>query len=701
MIAERDFIYCGIPWRAGGRTREGVDCAGLARLFLHEEMGIDLTIPDTTEPGKVDAEEALKGCRMTAAQDLQRGDLIFFRHIETQRICHVAICLGGAKILHIVKGDESRIDNGFKLTQRMKLRPCAAVSSSDTVRLAAALSDPVVGEVGIVTLLVLSILLAVASYALSPKLGRLGNKYGRYGFDALVTQNSPEVPLPDLLGSVVVAGNSPYTQQSEKSASATAASQKANKIIILASAPSEEIDYQTGLKINGLAWNDIFFNAGSTTEGIWIDPAQTKAEAVTGTINGDSNVPSVSLYDGAYGIAVDVDVRAQYDREFPLYGFSGCSYMVFRLIDSTKFQNFNVTTRVKCRKCRTFDESGFIQTNETTASLGTGDGSTVRWKLPYEDVIVIGAMSIPSLATDYYEMSASNQTGNVYLLNRTKGYVEFLTAPASGLIQYTAAHYEREWSQNPAMQIVYLLTEKGRGLGLTEDKIDWPSFVDFRDFCDASITYQSATGEVTGPRWVTNYAVDFRKPIQEHIQAILDGCHAILFPSGGKFVIASIGAGTSVFSFTTANILEGSFASELIDRAERANRIKVLYHSEETHNAEAEVIVDHAADQAARSTRMGNNGVVDANLKLEAVTSPSQAERIAMAHLEEEVGGRNRARFKTTLKGLALQKGDVIDVTHPCRPSWSARLMRIEDLSHDEDDRLEITALDYTPGAYL
>lgn len=50
MIADRDFIYENLPWRAGGRTREGLDCAGLALLFLREEFGLDVTAPDTTQP---------------------------------------------------------------------------------------------------------------------------------------------------------------------------------------------------------------------------------------------------------------------------------------------------------------------------------------------------------------------------------------------------------------------------------------------------------------------------------------------------------------------------------------------------------------------------------------------------------------------------------------------------------------------------
>src|SRR5438445_6639965 len=36
-----DLGYVGIAWKDGGRTRDGLDCAGLAALWLKEQMGIE------------------------------------------------------------------------------------------------------------------------------------------------------------------------------------------------------------------------------------------------------------------------------------------------------------------------------------------------------------------------------------------------------------------------------------------------------------------------------------------------------------------------------------------------------------------------------------------------------------------------------------------------------------------------------------
>ena len=46
---------------------------------------------------------------------------------------------------------------------------------------------------------------------------------------------------------------------------------------------------------------------------------------------------------------------------------------------------------------------------------------------------------------------------------------------------------------------------------------------------------------------------------------------------------------TSVFSFNEGNILRDSFSSQLVDRTDRPNRIKVFYHDQTAYNSETEV----------------------------------------------------------------------------------------------------------------
>jgi hypothetical protein len=689
-----DNKYVGLPWKDGGRDFHGVDCVGLAALWLKEHHGFEVPPPDSQQDGE--ATEILKGRTFDAAK-LERGDVVFFAN-KAGTIRHVAIWLGDGKNLHIVKGFAARVDTGFRLHQRCGNHPVAALKPHEAELLAKVLADGAVRwEFAIMA--VISIALSVISALLMPRLARSGNKYGRYGFDSLITQTSTEIPLPDLLGAVVVAGNSPYTQPSDKSLSATATSQRANRVVVFASGPVEGVDFElVGIKINGLSYTDAYFRNGSKIDGFIYDPEQTKAMACDGTFDSDTYVPSLTFYDGTHDISVPVDVRADYDRNFPVYGFSGCCYAVFRLIDSSKFSQLNITTKLKGRKFRTFDADGFIETTVTSEAVGTGDASTRRFKLDFDDIKSVSAVTVNGVS--WTELSASNQTGNVFAVNRLKGFLEFPdNIPGSThAIVATYIYYPRIWTQNPASHLLYLLTEIGRGNGYDASKINFETFVEAADYFDETVDWVNSNGVTSGPRYTTNYAVDFRKPIQEHMRALLDACRSVIFVSGGQFVLKPIQADASVFSFDTSNIVKDSFSSLLVDRAEAPNRIKAFYHSSDTYQAETEAVREDTADQFARETRAGNGGVVEENLKFPAVDNQSQAERLAEIYLRSQINSRWRCSLKTTVQGLALEVGDVVDITHPSQPTWAAKLFRVEDTKLDEDDRLELQLSEYFAG---
>jgi hypothetical protein len=694
--------YCGIQFRMGGRDRNGIDCAGLAALWLNENLGLNITCPPTQG---IDAESFIKD-RPFDESKLRRGDVIFFR-TKSGKVGHVAVWLGmGNKILHTINGCESRIDNGFTLLRRIGNEPVGQLSPYEV---APALWDRALGGPETWTAIAVSVVLSAASaaisYLLRPKAPKFRNESGRYGFDALITRTSPELPLPDVLGKVALAGNSPYQTQIAKGQTVTdATQQKINKVVVFASGPIEDI-MNEDIHINGLPYANGWFH--SLNKGFVINPAQTKAEAVTGTIGGDSNRPSMTIYKGTPDIIVPVDIRAHYDRFFPIYGFSGASYIVFRLIDSTRFPNFNVVAIIKGRKCRTFTNSGFDATTVTGESLTGADGNKVRFKLANVDIKEVTALTVNG--TSYSHISASLQTGNVYHLNKTKGYVEFIIAPAAAAtISISYKYHPRAWTCNPASQVVYLLTDELRGLGKPETKIDWPAAVAARDYYDGDVTWGDPDGTVTEDRYCASYAVDVRKPILEHITALIDAAYSWLFVSNGKYVIKPRKAESSVFSFNESNIAvdvsEGearsTFLAQGIPRSQRANQVRVFFHSADTYNAEDDITRNDQNDQDARALA-GATGIVQETLRLEAVDRETQAQRYGEMALRENVLTKWTAEFSTTIKSLALEPGDVVDVTHSSQPNWVAKLFRIESVEHDSLDRLHLTLSEYFDGAYI
>jgi len=685
---DRNFI--GLPWKAGGRSFEGVDCVGLAWLWLIGP-GDKSFAPPKSSRSKRAADVLQAHCK---PGEMARGDVVLFS--KRGRICHVAICLGEGKLLHSVRCG-SRVDNGPTLLARSGYQLAGVIEGNNIEAVAAVLADKRLGEPSTIALLVISILLSAVSALMAPSLAGFKSKNGRYGENALITQRSPEIPLPDLLGQVVVAGNGVYQQLPDKGS--VSEPQKWNQVIVLSSGPVDLIDSTTGIRIKGVDYSDASLFAG-TNDGMALNPAQTKAEAVTGTISSDTLVPSISIYDGAHAISVPVDIRASYDRTFPLYGFSGSAYLVLRLINGTTFANFNVTARVRGRKLRTFNTSGFIVSTATAEALGTGDSVTVRFKLAFDDIVAVSSLTVG--ATSYTEISASSQSGNIYALNRTKGYVEFLTAPGASAITITYTYYARAWSQNPAAMVVYVLTENLRGRGFDAGRINWAAMVAARDYFDETVTWANGNGVTSAVRYAANYAIDDRKPITDHLRAILEACNSMLFLSNGQFVLKPRTAESSVFSFDTSNILvtdDGESTLEVTpeDRSGKPNRVRLFYHSDENLNAESDTPADDEDDQQSRSARLGNNGIVPKDLKLVAVTSLPQSERLGEMFVREQTGGKRVLKWTANIQGLALQPMDVVDVTHPILETPME--VRIDELEHDEQDRLVITAREYVESA--
>jgi hypothetical protein len=711
--------YINIPWKAGGRTREGLDCAGLTQLWLQEQMGLpELTLPASPTDEQPDCRKYLGDAVFRPGDAMERGDVVFFRARDTKKVCHVAVHLGGGKLLNIVNGHGSRVENGFTLLRRVGLEPFGVISARETARLCAALQDPALGTWAQVIQLVVVVALSAASYALKPKIGRNPNGYGRYGFDALITKTDPQIPMPDQLGCMVLAGNSVYQQLLDKrlvvDLGATATAQKINKIVVLCSGPTVAFTCDDELiKINGLNYGHVWFKSTGTADaGFKLNPAQTKAEAVDGTISAVGDRPSITTYLGTHGITVPVDIRASYDRNFPIYGLPGCTYLVFRLVDSTKYSDFNALVPLAGRYFRTFDANGFITGTSTNESLAGADGSKVRFKTTYADIQSVASVTVNG--TPYTEMSASNQSGSVFNVNKTKGFIEFLAAPAAAavvLITYTVYTQTTSVERNPAMHLVFLLTDKWHGKGYEESKINWAAAQDFYDYCAASVTWRGVNGPVTQARYQCDYAIDFRRPIQEHIKAILDSAYAYLFVSNGKFVMKARQAGASVFSFTTSNIklssngigeaVSSTFWAEQVERAEVSNRIHGFFHSKNTLNNESEIVREDQVDQRAKADNIGNDGVVEETVKFPAVTIPEQAERLTEQILREDLGRDWVCGFSTSVKGLALEPADIIDVTHPSQPGWAAKKFVVEVIEHDDDDDLVLKCTEYVESAYI
>lgn len=110
-MVERALSFIGVRYRFGGQDeKKGFDCAGLVRRAF--STAIDL--PRTA------AAQFREGC-LVERNELQPGDLVFFKNTYKRGISHVGIYVGEGKFVHAASSRRSvvvdRLDSTYFATR--------------------------------------------------------------------------------------------------------------------------------------------------------------------------------------------------------------------------------------------------------------------------------------------------------------------------------------------------------------------------------------------------------------------------------------------------------------------------------------------------------------------------------------------------------------------------------------------------------
>ena len=104
-LLEQYLDWAGVPYRMGGRSREGLDCSGFIQLTYLQRFGVEL-------PRDTSAQRGVG--RKVEPSRLLPGDLVFFDTGPTGR--HVGIYVGKRQFLHVSSSTGvmlSRLDDGY------------------------------------------------------------------------------------------------------------------------------------------------------------------------------------------------------------------------------------------------------------------------------------------------------------------------------------------------------------------------------------------------------------------------------------------------------------------------------------------------------------------------------------------------------------------------------------------------------------
>ncbi len=91
LLSEQQYEWAGTPYVLGGKSRKGVDCSGFVQKTFFDRFNI--TLPRTTK-------DQAKYGKLVRKEDIQTGDLIFFKTGRGPNGYHVGIYVKDDKFLH-------------------------------------------------------------------------------------------------------------------------------------------------------------------------------------------------------------------------------------------------------------------------------------------------------------------------------------------------------------------------------------------------------------------------------------------------------------------------------------------------------------------------------------------------------------------------------------------------------------------------
>lgn len=108
MLADLSMSLRHIRYKSGGRDPStGFDCSGFVRYVFRHGAGTELPS---------DSASQYRTGKLVAKQDMETGDLVFFR-IKGKRVSHVGIYLGNGRFIHAPSAGKavsiSRLDQSY------------------------------------------------------------------------------------------------------------------------------------------------------------------------------------------------------------------------------------------------------------------------------------------------------------------------------------------------------------------------------------------------------------------------------------------------------------------------------------------------------------------------------------------------------------------------------------------------------------
>ena len=238
------------------------------------------------------------------------------------------------------------------------------------------------------------------------------------------------------------------------------------------------------------------------------------------------------------------------------------------------------------------------------------------------------------------------------------------------------------YSDNPALALADFI--ESTSYGMARD-VNWASVETAADFCDETVG--------TEKRRLIGLVLDNVSPTRQWLEALRTYAGCWIGVEGSEIRLIPDTPGSSVMSFTDANIVAGSLKLKKRGVQQVPTLVEIRYTDTTlTPWAERPAVARQAGVDEGTTPRR------ESQVSLPGVQRYSQAYREAIERLNKLTLSDLEADFVAFDEALAVQVGDIVDVTHSI--GLSAKLMRVLAIRADSPGRWRISASEYDPGAY-
>ncbi len=225
------------------------------------------------------------------------------------------------------------------------------------------------------------------------------------------------------------------------------------------------------------------------------------------------------------------------------------------------------------------------------------------------------------------------------------------------------------FSANPARVMADLILVRAQ---LPASRIDWPSWIAFRDYCDQTLTWDDGDTVRTIPRFECHVVFLDNVTLADALNAAMATCGGVWQDDGEKIVFIRANETIPVHHFTEKNVVNGSIKFAQKGVLDRPNLARVKFRDLDNE------FLSEASVQSDRENLQELVGIIEASAKLLPNCNYSQAQRLLERQMRLDTDNPFTLELQALGDSFHVLPGDYVWATLPLAGLDYAKCLVIE-----------------------